>query len=185
MAATLTIVIDLREGEGVDWRGRLLRQSKYTTLRNLSSLLNGIRGGARRATICAHISDDTAAAPSVEVVCDFGGGMAGNPFTFDGATLTREIVAANENQVAAGANTSELAANLAAAINAHSLLGGRWFAESDGVDTVTVTSLMSGTSANGATTSGSASFNTGDTSFSGGAGTPADAGEIKKIDFGT
>jgi len=189
MAATLSLVISINPGDQDDWIERLkFTSDRRQVLREVTTALNGVRGGARRATVCVHVDDGAAVAASQTVTMDQAAAVDGtDDITFDGETLSVETTPANEDEFAKGADDIEFAANLAAAINAHTVLKKRWVAESDGVDTVTITSLMLGDVMNGVAIAETGTGMTlGAATFTGGTKGPQSTGkEIHQGKFGT
>src|SRR5690606_6496873 len=90
----------------------------------LSNELAAIAGGAHRAnvTLLVESGDDTRTVSTITL----GGAAitAGDKVTIGGVSLEWAAAPADENEVKIGANDAENAANLAAAINAHSIISG-------------------------------------------------------------
>lgn len=116
--------------------------NKRTTLREVSNYVNGLQGGARKAHVRVQLFSAFA---SQTVACDQSDAVDGtDELTIGTIVLAVEAAPSTENQFEKGASDIEFAANLAAAINAHSVLSLFVKAESDGVDTVTITCLYGG-----------------------------------------
>ncbi len=142
MAGKLTVLFDSPETGDVLVQRLMRTSSKRTVMRELVNYVNGVQGGVRRAHVRAQVFSAFA---SETVACDQSAAVDGtDELTIGTVVLAVEASPANENQFAKGASDIAFAANLAAAINAHSILSLFVKAESDGVDTVTITCLYGG-----------------------------------------
>lgn len=145
MAAHAVIVIDLEKGSRKDLIRKIFKGNRWRDVRGSLPLIGGILGGAFGATVRMMCVEGASARASQTIGCDQSDAVDGtDEVVIAGVTLAVEAAPANENQFAKGADDIEFAANLAAAINAHSVLSTLFDATSDGVDTVTVTALLPG-----------------------------------------
>jgi hypothetical protein len=110
----------------------------------LGNELHTIAGGLRRGNVTMLVETGSITKPSA--TCTLGGAAltADDTIVIGPVTLTWKAAAANENEITIGGDDAESAAALAAAINAHTDLGGMVTAESDGVDVVTITGALPG-----------------------------------------
>lgn len=116
--------------------------SKRTTMREVTNYINGLQGGVRRALVNVQCFEAFA---SQTVGCDQSDAVDGtDELTIGTVVLAVEAAPATESQFLKGADDIEFAANLAACINAHSVLSLFVRGESDGVDTVTISCLYGG-----------------------------------------
>lgn len=116
--------------------------SKRTVMREVGNYINGLQGGVRRALVNVQCFDAFA---SQTVGCDESDTVDGtDELTIGTVVLAVEAAPASESEFLKGATDIAMAANLAACINAHSVLSIFLRAESDGVDTVTITCLYGG-----------------------------------------
>ncbi len=142
MGGKLTVTFDSPETAAQLVQRFSRTSSKRTTLRELGNYINGLQGGVRRAHVRVQCFEAFA---SQTVGCDMSDAVEGtDTLTIGTVTLSVEAAPANESEFLLGADDIEFAANLAAAINAHSVLSLFVQAESDGIDTVTITSLYAG-----------------------------------------
>jgi hypothetical protein len=142
MAGKLTLVIDTHGDDDAVLQARIHHAEKAQFARAVQNYLNGLAGGVKRARVRASVSDAFA---SQTVTCDQSAAVDGtDELKIGSVTLAVEAAPANEDQFEKGADDAEFADNLAAAINAHSVLSQVVRAESDGVDEVTVTCLVPG-----------------------------------------
>lgn len=120
-----------------DLRQRLDKTTARQQIRAYSDYLRGINGGSLRAVVTTTLAATTA---SQTIGCDQSDAVdATDSVTIGPTTLSVEASPADEDEFLQGATDIAFAANLAAAINAHSVLSKIVTAASDGVDTVTVT----------------------------------------------
>lgn len=118
-------------------RAKLDRQTARQQIGAYSKYLNGINGGSHRAAVVTTLA---ATAASQTIGCDQSDAVDGtDDITIGSQTLSVEAAPADEDAFLQGATDIAFAANLAAAINAHSELSKIVTAASDGVDTVTIT----------------------------------------------
>ena len=130
-------IIATTNDDAASLRNRLDKSGRRAQLTRGISFLRQILGGNKAAQIRTQISTAKA---SFSVGCDLSDAVDGTDELVIGAvTLALEAAPANENQFDGGATDIAYAANLAAAINAHSVLSEFCTAVSDGIDTVTVT----------------------------------------------
>lgn len=185
MATHLALVIDLERGNLNDLVNKVRKGNRWKDVRALLPLISGIMGGAIRATVRLQANDLASVFASQTVGCDQSDAVDGtDELTIAGVVLAVEAAPAGENQFAKGADDIEFAANLAAAINAHSTLSGLVSAESDGVDTVTVTALLPGAVYNSiALAEAGAGFTLGGALLAGGVGLSNTT--VKTYSFGT
>jgi hypothetical protein len=97
-----------------------LRKRFFSTV---IKLLNGIRGGTKRANMIATILDTSFTASTGNIACTQAN--AANDFitfTYGGKTVEIREGIAGENGFARGASNTTCAANLAATLNAHPIL---------------------------------------------------------------
>lgn len=142
MGGKLTITFDSPETSAQLVQRLLRTESKRTVMRELANYINGLQGGVRNAHVRVQAFD--AFASQTVTVSQAAAVEGTDELTIGTIVLAVEASPANENQFELGASDIEFAANLAAAINAHSILSLFVVAASDGVDTVTITSLYGG-----------------------------------------
>lgn len=136
MATYYTLIATTNDDVG-SLRNRLDKDNKRGQLQRAIAFFKQILGGNKRAQVRTQISTAKA---TFSVACDLSDAVDGTDELLIGAvTLALEAAPANENQFDGGASDIAFAANLAAAINAHSVLSEFCTAVSDGIDTVTVT----------------------------------------------
>jgi hypothetical protein len=114
--------------------------SKRTTLREVGNYVNGLQSGARRAHVRVQCFEAFA---TQTVACSASGGAPNDTLVVGSVTLTNAASPANENQFADAATDALLAASVAAAINAHSILS-LFVKASSSSGTLTITSLYGG-----------------------------------------
>lgn len=102
-------------------QGNSLSRRFHTLLFDLS---RGLRGGVNRGNIVATILDTSFTASTGNIACTQAN-AAGDTitFTYGAKTVVLTEGASGENGFARGASNTTCAANLAACINAHSILG--------------------------------------------------------------
>lgn len=145
--ARLLIQLDIDGFTLQDLTDRYTRTDRYSNIARLHELLGSIGPGRRRAQVYTYVSG---AQPSQTVDMDQAAAVDGtDDITIDGTTLSVEAAPSDENEFLQGADDIEFAANLAAAINAHSVLSLSYRAVSDGVDEVTISHILGGTAGNG------------------------------------
>ena len=142
MGAKLVLVIDSPEPEKYFVQRFSRSTNRRAVVANIMTQLRGMLGGVRRAQLRVGIGSAFA---SQTVNCDQSDAVDGtDTLTIGTIVLAVEASPANESEFEKGADDIEFAANLAAAINAHSVLSTFVRAESDGVSDVTITSLYPG-----------------------------------------
>ena len=130
------LIAGMRNKLDVQPKGRAIREV-MTALRGLLHPSYANRGLAR---VCI-----ASACASQTVNCDYSDAVDGtDDITIGGTTLSVEASPATEDEFDSGTDDAEFADNLAAAINAHSVLSKIVRATSDGVSDVTITSLYPG-----------------------------------------
>lgn len=113
----------------------------------LLELINELRGfcsGARNGEITVEIESAADLDHATGTITCTGVPTANDTVTIGGKALTWKAAAANENEVTIGADAGESGDNLAAAINANSVLEGLVSATSDAAGVVTITSVVPG-----------------------------------------
>ena len=142
MGAKLVLVVDSPDPANHYAQRFMGRTNKRAVMENVKTHINGILGGVRRAQVKVQCYSAFA---SQTVACSQAAAVDGtDELTIGTIVLAVEAASANESQFLKGASDITFAANLAACINAHSVLSLFVRAESDGVDTVTITSLYPG-----------------------------------------
>jgi len=117
-------------------------RSKRRDVQEILNLFAAVPTGRKRGIFRAQLG---AAYATQTVVCDESAGVDDNDTLVIGpVTLTLKATASTEDHVVAGASDITFAADLATVINAHSVLKNLVVAESDGVNTVTITSRVGG-----------------------------------------
>jgi phage tail sheath gpL-like len=136
----------------------------------LARYIRSLAGGVRSGRIYLQVDDANPVKASVTATCDTV--IATNTLTVGTVTLTADATPANENEFDPGASDTECAANIAAAINDHSVLGLAVSATS-AAGVVTITAHVAGelgnhiaVSENSTTITLSAATLTGGTGFS-------------------
>jgi hypothetical protein len=141
-----TIIIDAEDEDAETLASRFDRSTKQTSLREIGNFIAAMNGGMRRGLIRAVVGTARA---SKAVNCDQSDAVDGtDALTIAGTALSVEAAPASEDEFEKGADDIEFADNLAAAINAHSVLKKLVYAVSDGVSDVTVYSKYPGTIGN-------------------------------------
>lgn len=123
------------------------REDKRDFANAVINLFSRLASGARAGRVDLIIEDVTsgnraAGSMTIDTHANITGGT--DTVTIGTTTLTWEASPADENDIDVGADAAGDADNLAAAINAHSILSQIVSASSDGVDTVTITALEPG-----------------------------------------
>lgn len=150
MSANVITTVVIKHASLVTSKGvtdKLVRVAgqKHEAVNGLVDALAGFLGGSQLGRVSVSVEANTVGdRASQTVVCDQSALTADETLQIGNVTLTWKASAANENQVAIGANDIASAANLAAAINVHTGLLGIVTAASDGVNTVTITSALPG-----------------------------------------
>lgn len=143
MGGKLTVLFDSPE-TAAQLVQRFSRSSagKRTVMRELGNYINGVQGGVRRAHVRVQCSEAFA---SQVVTCSQAAAVDGtDELTIGTIVLAVEAAPANESQFLKGASDIAMAANLAACINAHSVLSLFVKAVSNGISAVTITCLVGG-----------------------------------------
>jgi hypothetical protein len=143
MGGKLTVTFDSPE-TAAQLVQRFSRSSagKRVVMRELGNYINGLQGGVRRAHVRVQCFEAFA---SQIVTCSRAAAVDGtDELTIGTIVLAVEASPATESEFAKGASDITMAANLAACINAHSVLSLFVKAASDGVSAVTITCLYGG-----------------------------------------
>jgi hypothetical protein len=142
MAAHVNLTIETPDVPIASLRDSIDRTDKFRVLRAIVTLVQAIGMGIKRGYVRVCIASATA---SQTIGCDQSDAVDGtDTVTIAGTTLEVEAAPADQDEFLKGDTDIEFAANLAAAINAHTTLQKIVRAESDGVDTVTVYSKYPG-----------------------------------------
>ena len=138
----VTVTIEDTDSFIADLRRELDLPDKESSARALSDYLRSVAGPQRRGYVRACIASATA---SQTVHCDQSDAVDGtDDITIAGQTISVEASPSGEGQMDSGTTDAEFADNLASKINAHSTMSKMVWADSDGVDTVTVYSVFPG-----------------------------------------
>jgi len=138
----VTITVETNDYFIADLRLLLDKTQKRDSVRAHSDFLRQFVGGARRGYARACIASAVA---SGTVTCDFDSVVDGtDDITIGGTALSVEASPSGESQFDGGTTDAELATNLAAAINAHSVLGKIVWADVTSSDVVTIYSKYPG-----------------------------------------
>jgi hypothetical protein len=130
-------IIATTNDDAASLRNRLDKTGRRVQLSRAISFLRQILGGNKAAQIRTQISTGKA---SFTYTCSQAAAVDNTDTVSIGAvTLAVKAAPATENEFLKGASDIALAANLAAAINAHSVLSEFCTAVSDGISLVTVT----------------------------------------------
>lgn len=142
----LVLQIDTDDLTLTDLANRYTRADRRQSMSRLHELVGSIGPGHRRAVVTTYVSGAQA---SGTIGCDFSDAVDGtDDVTIGPTTLSVEASPSGEDEFDSGTDDIEFAANLVAAIAAHSVLSKSYTAVSDGVDTVTVTHRLAGISGN-------------------------------------
>jgi hypothetical protein len=142
MGAKLVVICDSPEPEKHYVQRFSRSENRRSVVTNIMTQLRGLLGGVRRGQVRVAIHSAFA---SQTVNCDQSDTVDGtDTLTIGTITLSVEAAPANESEFLKGASDITMADNLAACINAHSILSLFVRAESDGVSDVTITSLYPG-----------------------------------------
>lgn len=121
---------------------KLTHDDERRTINEFVNYLGAVKSGNRRGIVRQQVCG---VAASGTIGCDESDAVDDTDTVTIGATTLAVVeTPADEDEFAAGATDITFAANLATAINDHSVAGEMYFAESDGVDTVTVTCRVAG-----------------------------------------
>ena len=119
--------------------------NRRTLLRRLINYLEGVAGGIRSTSVVGVKTMVGDVFASMTIGCDVSDAVDDtDTVTIGPTTFTTVAAPANENQISSPATDILYAAELAAAINVHSVLKNLVEAVSDGIDTVTVTCRLPG-----------------------------------------
>lgn len=142
MGGKLTVTFDTPESAAQLVQRFSRTANRRVTMRELATYLNGLQGGIRRALVRVQCFE---AAASQIVTCTRSATVDGtDELTIGTVVLAVEAAPANESEFLKGATDITMAANLAACINAHSVLSLFVKAASDGISAVTITCLYPG-----------------------------------------
>jgi len=145
MTAYLTVVAALQDRTIDSLRNELDGHQREEAVRRAITEINSVASMARRGYIYETLHSVTA---STTVACDQSAAVLDtDDITIGGTvggTISVATTPATEDDMALGSTDIEFAANLVAAINAHSTISKLVYAVSDGVDTVTVYSIHPG-----------------------------------------
>jgi len=117
-------------------------RDKRRRIADAGAMLSAVQSGHRRGIIRTQLAS---VAASQTIGCDESDSVDGtDTITIGATTLDVEASPVDEDDFATGATDITFAANLATAINDHSVAGELYYAVSDGIDTVTVTARTAG-----------------------------------------
>lgn len=183
MANTRITITHAANVSATDVANILTDSNSTLQIKKLNDYLRSANAGVRRIKL--EIEQETVAA-SQTLTCDQASAVATTDTLTVGGITCASVASGPEvdsGEWLLGADDGEMADNLAAAINGHTTLGKIVTAESDGVDTVTITAKVAGTLGNLVTLAeaGSGITLTG-TALTGGDG--GEAADITTFDLG-
>lgn len=151
----LRIELEMGELTSTDLQNRTERADKWDAMAQCMLLLKAVAGGNRNAVLHTQVCGAIA---GVLIGCDVSDAVDGtDDLTIAAgattATISVEASPSGEDQMDGGTTDAEFADNLAAAINAHSVLSTFVRAVSDGVSAVAVYALTAGPIGHGVTLS--------------------------------